>query len=117
MSPAQWNKLYSRYLGVIPENDAEGCLQDGHWGGGLIGYFPTYTLGNLFAAQLFERASTELKNLNDDFSQGRFDRLLDWLPKRVYRHGQHYTAPRLIEQATGAAPTISRCSPHCAEVW
>ncbi len=102
--PGAWNELYRRYLGVIPANDAEGCLQDGHWGGGLIGYFPTYTLGNLFAAQLFERASAELRDLDDDFSQGRFDRLLDWLQKRVYRHGQRYTAPRLIEHATGAAP-------------
>jgi len=102
--PGAWNELYRRYLGVIPANDAEGCLQDGHWGGGLIGYFPTYTLGNLFAAQLFERASAELRNLDDDFSQGRFDRLLDWLQQRVYRHGQRYPAPRLIEHATGAAP-------------
>ncbi len=102
--PGAWNEQYRRYLGVIPANDAEGCLQDGHWGGGLIGYFPTYTLGNLFAAQLFERASADLPNLDDNFSQGRFDGLLDWLQKRVYRHGQRYTAPRLIEHATGAAP-------------
>jgi carboxypeptidase Taq len=102
--PGAWNELYRRYMGVIPANDAEGCLQDGHWGGGLIGYFPTYTLGNLFAAQLFEHASIELRNLDDDFAQGRFDRLLDWLQQRVYRHGQRYTAPRLIEHATGATP-------------
>jgi carboxypeptidase Taq len=102
--PAAWNEQYRRYLGVDPTDDAEGCLQDGHWGGGLIGYFPTYTLGNLFAAQLFDRASTELGGLDDDFSRGRFDRLLGWLQKRVYGHGQRYTAARLIEQATGAAP-------------
>ncbi len=102
--PGAWNELYRRYLGMIPANDAEGCLQDGHWGGGLIGYFPTYTLGNLFAAQLFDRASAELGNLDDDFSQGRFDRLLHWLQNRVYRHGQRFSAVRLIEQATGAAP-------------
>lgn len=102
--PAAWNEQYRLYLGVVPSNDAEGCLQDGHWGGGLIGYFPTYTLGNLFAAQLFERAAADLGSLDDDFSKGRFDRLLDWLQKRLYRHGQRYPAARLIEQATGAAP-------------
>jgi carboxypeptidase Taq len=102
--PSAWREQYHRYLGVSPPNDREGCLQDGHWGGGLIGYFPTYTLGNLFAAQLFDRASTELGNLDDDFSQGRFDRLLGWLQERVYHHGQRYPAARLIERATGASP-------------
>ncbi|HEY7328186.1 MAG TPA: carboxypeptidase M32 [Gemmataceae bacterium] len=102
--PAAWNEQYRRYLGVKPPDDAEGCLQDGHWGGGLIGYFPTYTLGNLFAAQLFDRASADLGDLDDDFSQGRFDRLLGWLQLRVYCHGQRYPAPRLIEHATGTAP-------------
>lgn len=102
--PGAWNEQYRRYLGVNPPDDTEGCLQDGHWGGGLIGYFPTYTLGNLFAAQLFERVFTDLGNLDDDFSRGRLDRLLGWLQKQVYRHGQRYTAARLIEQATGAPP-------------
>jgi carboxypeptidase Taq len=102
--PGAWNEQYRRYLGVTPADDREGCLQDGHWGSGLIGYFPTYTLGNLFAAQLFDRASLELGNLDDDFSHGHFDRLLDWLQQRVYRHGQRYTVARLIEQATGAPP-------------
>jgi carboxypeptidase Taq len=102
--PGAWNEQYRRYLGVNPSDDAEGCLQEGHWGGGLIGYFPTYTLGNLFAAQLFDRASTDLGGLDDDFSRGRFDRLLGWLQKRVYCHGQRFTAARLIEHATGAPP-------------
>jgi carboxypeptidase Taq len=102
--PDAWDEQYRRYLGVTPANDTEGCLQDGHWGGGLIGYFPTYTLGNLFAAQLFARASSDLGGLDDDFSQGRFDGLLGWLRERVYRHGQRYPAARLIEHATGTPP-------------
>jgi carboxypeptidase Taq len=102
--PDAWNEQYRRYLGVNPADDAEGCLQDGHWGGGLIGYFPTYVLGNLFAAQLFERATSDLGNLDDDFSQGRFDRLLGWLQKQLHCHGQRYSAARLIEHATGAPP-------------
>jgi carboxypeptidase Taq len=102
--PSAWNEKYLRYLGVTPANDTDGCLQDGHWGGGLIGYFPTYTLGNLLAAQLFDRASADLGGLDDDFARGRFDRLLGWLRDRVYRHGQRYPAARLIEHATGAPP-------------
>jgi carboxypeptidase Taq len=102
--PAAWNEKYLCYLGVAPANDTEGCLQDGHWGGGLIGYFPTYTLGNLFAAQLFDRAAADLDGLDGDFARGRFDRLLGWLRERVYRHGQRYPAARLIEHATGAPP-------------
>jgi carboxypeptidase Taq len=102
--PAAWNEHYRRYLGVSPATDAEGCLQDGHWGGGLIGYFPTYTLGNVFAAQLYARAAADLDNLDAEFAGGRFDGLLDWLRDRVYRHGQRYPAARLIERATGAPP-------------
>jgi carboxypeptidase Taq len=102
--PAAWNEKYGHYLGVSPANDAEGCLQDGHWGGGLLGYFPTYTLGNLFAAQLYARAAADLGDLDTQFVRGRFDGLLGWLQARVYRHGQRYPAARLIEQATGAPP-------------
>jgi carboxypeptidase Taq len=102
--PAAWNEKYQRYLGITPAHDAEGCLQDGHWGGGLIGYFPTYTLGNLFAAQLFARATADLPGLEADFARGRFERLLRWLQERVYRHGQRYPVARLIEQATGSPP-------------
>jgi carboxypeptidase Taq len=102
--PAAWNEKYSCYLGVIPASDAEGCLQDGHWGSGLIGYFPTYTLGNLFAAQLFARACADLGCLDEEFAGGRFDRLLGWLRDRVYRHGQRFPAASLIEYATGAPP-------------
>jgi carboxypeptidase Taq len=102
--PAAWNEAYRRYLGITPPDDAEGCLQDGHWGSGLIGYFPTYTLGNLFAAQLFARASEEIGNLDAVFACGDFRPLLDWLRERVYRHGSRYRPARLIERATGAPP-------------
>ena len=70
----------------------------------LIGYFPTYTLGNLFAAQLFARVSTDLSGLEDDFARGRFDRLLGWLQERIYRPGHRYSAAHLLEHATGSPP-------------
>jgi carboxypeptidase Taq len=102
--PAAWEEAYGRHLGLSPGDDAEGCLQDGHWASGLIGYFPTYTLGNVFAAQLFARAEADLGGLECPFSRGDFGGLLGWLRERVHRHGQRYPAARLIESATGAAP-------------
>lgn len=100
--PSAWNQAYRDLLGITPANDAEGCLQDGHWAAGMIGYFPTYTLGNLFAAQLFARARQELGELEAPFAQGDFRGLLGWLRDRVHRQGQRYPAGRLIEQVTGA---------------
>jgi carboxypeptidase Taq len=103
--PAAWNERYAADLGIEPANDAEGCLQDVHWSLTLVGYFPTYTLGNLYAAQLHERARQELGDLDAAFAQGDFRPLLDWLRERVHRHGRRYLPARLIEKATGAAPS------------
>jgi carboxypeptidase Taq len=102
--PAAWNEAYRHYLGVTPRDDAEGCLQDGHWGAGMIGYFPTYTLGNVFAAQLFARASNDLGDLDAQFARGEFAGLLGWLRDNVHRHGHRYPATHLIEHATGSPP-------------
>jgi carboxypeptidase Taq len=102
--PAAWNEAYRHYLGVTPANDAEGCLQDGHWAAGLLGYFPTYTLGNLFAAQLFARAREDLGDLDAAFARGDFGGLLRWLRQRVHRQGRRYSAANLLEHATGSPP-------------
>ncbi len=102
--PAAWNAAYQRYLGVTPANDTEGCLQDGHWPAGQIGYFPTYTLGNLFAAQLFAKAAADLGDLDKRMSCGDFAGLRDWLASHVYQPGGRYPAARLIERATGELP-------------
>lgn len=105
LSPADvvhaWNEGYRRHLGITPPDDAEGCLQDGHWGAGLIGYFPTYALGNLGAAQLFAQAAAELGSLDDAFRRGDFHALLHWLRDRIHRHGHRLPAGRLIERITG----------------
>lgn len=103
--PAAWNEAYRHHLGVVPANDAEGCLQDGHWGAGMIGYFPTYTLGNLYAAQLFARASADVDRLGEAFARGDFSGLLGWLRRHVYRQGGRYPAGRLLERATGMPPS------------
>jgi carboxypeptidase Taq len=102
--PAAWDEAYRDTLGITPRNAAEGYFQDGHWASGLIGYFPTYTLGNIFAAQLFERANSDLGDLQKDIAGGKFEGLLGWLREKVHRHGSRYSAADLIEQATGSPP-------------
>jgi carboxypeptidase Taq len=91
-----------KYLGITPPNDAKGCLQDIHWSGGSIGYFPTYTLGNLYAAQFFEAARRDLGDLDAQFARGDFSPLLQWLREKIHRHGQRYSARELVKRATGS---------------
>jgi carboxypeptidase Taq len=100
--PAAWGEAYRHHLGITPTDDSEGCLQDGHWGAGLVGYFPTYTLGNLYGAQLFAKAREEVGDLDAAFARGDFSGLLRWLRDRLHRQGGRYPAARLIERITGS---------------
>ncbi|GIW88378.1 MAG: thermostable carboxypeptidase 1 [Isosphaeraceae bacterium] len=102
--PGAWTSKYEQYLNVTPKNDAEGCLQDIHWSAGLFGYFPTYTLGNVYSAQLFDRARADLGDLDALFARGEFAPLLDWLRDKVHRHGRRYTPADLVTRAVGAPP-------------
>src|SRR5271157_59002 len=102
--PDAWNQKYREALGITPANHAEGCLQDIHWSAGLFGYFSTYTLGNIYAAQLFAKARADLAGLDVAFARGDFGELLAWLRDHVHRHGQRYRSVPLIERATGAKP-------------
>jgi len=108
--PGAWNEKYEQQLGIKPSNDAEGCLQDVHWSAGLIGYFPTYSLGNMYAAQLMEQAREDLGDLDAMFAEGEFKTLLDWLRTNVHQAGQCYPAAKLIENVCGdpidSAPLI-----------
>lgn len=88
-------------LGIRPGNDAQGVMQDIHWADGLIGYFPTYTLGNLYAAQLAEAAENALGPLGDLIAEGAFDRILGWLRDHVHRHGAAHSTRDLMRGATG----------------
>lgn len=99
--PGAWREAYRERLGVTPNNDAEGCLQDGHWSSGQFGYFPTYTLGNLYAAQLLDAARERLPDLETGFAKGEFGPLRDWLRQHIYRQGQRYSAEELLYLATG----------------
>jgi carboxypeptidase Taq len=99
--PAAWNEKYATYLGITPGDDAEGCLQDIHWSAGLIGYFPTYTLGNVYAAQFFSQASADLGDLAVSFQRGDYAGLLSWLREKIHCHGQRYRAVELVRRVTG----------------
>jgi carboxypeptidase Taq len=100
--PGAWNEKTQRFLGLVPRNDAEGCLQDIHWSAGLIGYFPTYTLGNLNAAQFFATASAELPTLEAEFVRGDYSGLLGWLRAKIHSHGQRFRAAELARRVNGA---------------
>lgn len=100
--PDAWNARYESDLGVRPTSDADGVLQDVHWSAGLIGYFPTYTLGNLAAAQLYSSASEQIGDLDRLFAVGEFRPLLDWLRERIHYFGRCYSGAELVERATGA---------------
>jgi carboxypeptidase Taq len=102
--PPAWNEKYREALGIAPGNDVEGCLQDIHWSAGLIGYFPTYALGNIYAAQLFARASAELDEWNLAVSRGDCSALLQWLRAQIHCHGQRYRPATLVTRACGAPP-------------
>lgn len=99
--PGAWNECYRRYLGIEPRDNAGGVLQDVHWSAGAIGYFPTYSLGNLYAAQFFEAADRDLGGLHAQFARGEFTPLLRWLREKIHVEGRRYTAAELVERVTG----------------
>ncbi|MEM8757353.1 MAG: carboxypeptidase M32 [Planctomycetota bacterium] len=100
--PAAWNDAYKQSLGLDVPNDREGCLQDVHWSFGLIGYFPTYTLGNLHMAAQWNAVKRDIPDLNDRIERGEFAELLGWLRTNLHRHGRRYPAAELTKRATGS---------------
>lgn len=112
--PEAWNAKVKSYLGLDVPNAAQGCLQDIHWSAGLVGYFPTYTLGNLYAAQFFNEARKDLGDLDAMFAKGEFTPLLEWLRKHIHRHGRRYSASQLCERITGAPLSNKALLAHLA---
>ncbi|MEM9346243.1 MAG: carboxypeptidase M32 [Planctomycetota bacterium] len=99
--PEVWNSKYKEYLQVDVPDHARGCMQDIHWSMGAIGYFPTYTMGNLYAAQFFEKAAEDLGDLDAMFAEGDFTPLRTWLNENIHAHGQRYRSAELVEHVTG----------------
>lgn len=102
--PALWNEKMQAWLGLSTEgNYRNGCMQDIHWTDGGFGYFPSYTLGAMYAAQLFQAARNALPGLDEAIAQGDFSALFDWLRQNIWQHGSRFSTSQLIEQATGEA--------------
>ncbi len=99
--PAAWNERCEALLGQRPGNDTDGVLQDVHWSGGAFGYFPSYCLGNMIAAQLWDTVRAAKPGLETEFAQGDFSTLLRWLRENVHAHGKRYPALELVQRVTG----------------
>jgi carboxypeptidase Taq len=99
--PDAWNTKMQEYLGIVPPNDAQGCLQDVHWAYGDLGYFATYLLGSMFAAQLYEHAVCDIPAIPQHIERGEYAELLGWLRKNVHTHGRKFTLDELAHRVTG----------------
>ncbi len=99
--PAQWNAKMVEYLGLTPPDDKMGVLQDVHWSTGYMGYFPTYALGNLIAAQLWEKIQADLPRLRDEIARGQFGSLLSWLREKIHQHGSKFEPVELLQRVVG----------------
>ena len=112
--PAAWAEAYRRLLGVTPSSDLTGCLQDSHWAEGMIGFFPTYTIGNAIAAQLMEQLRAEEPALDVALAGGDPKPLLAFLRDRVHRLGSLFSTGELVQRATGAPLSIDALIRHLA---
>lgn len=99
--PEAWNAGFEKWFGMHPPSDREGVLQDVHWSGGSLGYFPTYTLGNVYAAQFTEVARRDVPQWDELLRSGSYEPILAWFDEHVYRHGQAFTGRQLVERITG----------------
>lgn len=99
--PAYWNEHYEQYLGIKVPDDKRGCLQDVHWSHGSFGYFATYSLGSLYAAQLYAAITKENDSVEKEIATGNNEPVLNWLKKNIYPFGRYYTSEELCQKATG----------------
>jgi carboxypeptidase Taq len=105
--PEAWHERFEKDFGIVPPSDSDGVMQDVHWYGGAIGgAFQGYTLGNILSAQFYSAALKAHPEIPDEMREGKFGALHDWLKENVYRHGRKFTAPEIVERATGGPMTI-----------
>jgi carboxypeptidase Taq len=100
--PRIWNEKIQEYLGITPLDDTQGVLQDVHWSAGLVGSFPTYTIGNIMSAQWFEAARSDTPEIDEALAEGNYVPLFDWLRENLWRHGRAFSARELLQRATGS---------------
>ena len=99
--PVAWNDKMNELLGIVPQTDTEGCLQDVHWTRPTFGYFPTYALGNLYSAQFYEAAVEQVPEIENEMAEGKTDALLAWLGENIHQHGRKFTPRELVQRVTG----------------
>jgi len=119
--PDAWNAKYEKYLGITPPDDRRGCLQDVHWSGGLMGYFPTYSMGNILSYQLWELLEKDLGDTESLMEKGDFRPILTWLQNKVYKQGSKYPPQELLQMVTGgglnAEPYLRRIRQKYTEIY
>jgi carboxypeptidase Taq len=115
--PQVWNEKMEEYLGVVPDTDAAGCLQDIHWTNGAIGYFPTYTLGSVLAAQLDHHLRADVGDVDALVRDGDFAPIHEWLTENVHRHGARYETDELVREATGESFTADHFLTYADEKY
>ena len=101
--PQVWNDKYESYLGIRPSHDGEGVLQDVHWSGGGFGYFPSYSLGNMYGAQMMHTLRKVMPDLDQHIEAGNLHPIKEWLTEHVYQYGKLLTPSEIIEKMTGEA--------------
>ena len=99
--PAEWKRLYKEYLGVDVPNDREGCLQDSHWSGGSIGYFPSYALGSAYGVQMLHKMQEDLGDIYADVAKGDLSKVTAWLKDKIHRHASFKKPTALFEEVCG----------------
>jgi carboxypeptidase Taq len=99
--PDLWNEKMDEMLGIIPDNDVNGVLQDMHWSGGSIGYFPTYAIGSIYSSQIFKKINEINDNLDYEIEHGNFSNCSSWLQQNIHRYGRMFTADEIINKSCG----------------
>ena len=99
--PAEWNRLYKEYLGIDVPSDAKGCLQDSHWAGGSIGYFPSYALGSAYGPQLLQKMEADIGDVYADVARGDLSKVTSWLREKIHRHASFRKPGELFESVCG----------------